>query len=347
MSYGSASKLLHYLALDSRAGTDLLFDIEQVLYGRGASSAVNGEHVFVSGMARAGTTILMRAIYETGEFASLTYRDMPFVMAPNLWSKLTQKSTRRTRKELRAHGDRIWIDFDSPEALEEVFWRAKSGEEYIREHKLIPHDATPETIEAFRRYVSLINLRYAKKRYLSKNNNNALRLYSISAAFPNAIIIIPFRDPLQQAQSLLTQHKKFCARHQANRFSKQYMSWLVHHEFGLDHRPFHFDGDAMTSNQTVGIDYWLLQWTHTYRHLMKIHGQAPHNIIFVGYEELCRTDDKLWRSLCNRIAISGRNPNFIANVTQAPTTQNVNLASGAKALYAKLSELSRQQLGLC
>ena len=40
-------------------------------------------------MARSGSTILLNSIYKTDIFASLTYADMPFVLAPNLWSKIS------------------------------------------------------------------------------------------------------------------------------------------------------------------------------------------------------------------------------------------------------------------
>ena len=38
------------------------------------------EHVFITGLARSGTTILLNALYKSNIFASLTYSDMPFVL---------------------------------------------------------------------------------------------------------------------------------------------------------------------------------------------------------------------------------------------------------------------------
>ena len=49
-------------------------------------------HVFVTGMARSGTTILLQALHDTGKFASLTYADMPIVLSPNLWSKFNNNN---------------------------------------------------------------------------------------------------------------------------------------------------------------------------------------------------------------------------------------------------------------
>ena len=77
---------------------------------------------FVSGLARSGTTILLNAIYESDEFSSLSYKDMPFVLAPNLWSKLSFAIKKDIDLVERAHGDGIKVSTDSPEAFEEVFW---------------------------------------------------------------------------------------------------------------------------------------------------------------------------------------------------------------------------------
>ena len=85
--YGLLSRLLHRLALGVPAIAEASFDAEQALLGRQSIPAHGGRHVFVAGLARSGTTVLMRSLFETGEFCSLTYRDMPFVLAPGLWSR--------------------------------------------------------------------------------------------------------------------------------------------------------------------------------------------------------------------------------------------------------------------
>lgn len=54
----------------------------------------------------------------------------------------------------------------------------------------------------------LVLLRHGGARYLSKNNNNILRLEALATSFPDALLIHPFRDPLQQALSLLSQHRR-------------------------------------------------------------------------------------------------------------------------------------------
>ena len=73
------------------------------------------------------STILLNAIYKSNVFASLSYSDMPFVLAPNLWSKISFKKKDLELKE-RAHGDGIKVSTESPEAFEEVFWKTFAEE---------------------------------------------------------------------------------------------------------------------------------------------------------------------------------------------------------------------------
>ena len=173
--YGLASRLLHRFALGLPLVAQASFDIERAL--QGVKHSRNGPHVFVAGLARAGTTILLRALHETGGFRSLTYRDMPFVLMPNVWKRISRASRKHTEEKERAHGDRIQVSFDSPEAFEEVFWRTFCRDDYIKDDHLRPHSADGETIDRFVAFVAqvLASSGSRQARYLSKNNNNILR----------------------------------------------------------------------------------------------------------------------------------------------------------------------------
>ena len=117
--------------------------------------------------------------------------------------------------------------------------------------------------------MSLILHKYSKKLYLSKNNNNISRLISITKAFPNCLIIIPFRDPIQQANSLLSQHKNFTKIQNENKFVKSYMTYLAHHEFGAIYRPFEFESNFETNFDFNSLEYWLEQWIIAYTYLTR------------------------------------------------------------------------------
>lgn len=298
-NYGTGSKFLHHMVLGNNFLGETLFDIERSLFP--PNIAPGKSHVFVAGLARAGTTVLMRTLYENGKFTSLTYRDMPFILAPNLWRRISGFSRQDTGMQERAHGDGLTIDYDSPEALEEVFWRTFCGKDYITENGLIPMTADDETLDKFKTFVGLVLNKTRDNCYLSKNNNNILRLNSIARAFPDALIIVPFRDPLQQAFSLLNQHKKFLKKHSEDPFAKKYMTWLAHHEFGADHRPFLFDGINENEENTQNLSYWLMIWINTYSYLMK---NLPAQAVFLSYESLCDQTESVWKKLGKQINLS-------------------------------------------
>ena len=335
--YSLTSRLLHRLALGNRMIAEMAFDFELASCKPQTDRIKELPHVLVTGLARAGTTILMREIHRTGEFRSLTYRDMPFVLAPNLWARFSRGSRQSAQARERAHGDGLLVGYDSPEALEEVFWRIFAGRQYIRPDRLEPMRADPDLVEQFRQYIGCIVSGREGQRYLSKNNNNVLRLGSLGKAFPQARVLIPFRDPLAQSRSLHRQHLRFIEAHRGDPFSRQYMTWLVHHEFGADHRPFRFPGQPELPGDHGQPDYWLQNWINTYRHL---DANAPANCLWVSYEQLCARPEAVLARIgqAATIRIDPAGASEIRPAAPAPDPDGISpeLLESARSLYQNL-----------
>lgn len=289
------------------------FDVEKALY---RSEHTLTQCVFVAGLARAGTTALLNALHQTDLYASLTYADMPFVLAPNCWQTFSGK-TRHRNMGMRAHGDGIAIATNSPEAFEEVFWQT-FGHEEDAEH-------------LFRTYIALIAKRYRKTRYLSKNNQNIRRLPLLAQWLPDAVLLIPYRDPLQHAYSLLRQHQHFCRLQTQQPFVREYMRLIRHSEFGLDYQPISQSGRHSDPHQ---LNHWLEQWLLTYQRVLTLKQSYP-QIHMVCYEWLC-ADKVTWRSLCRQLKIKPpSNHPFRLNL-KSPTQPY------DKALLAKCQQLYQQ-----
>jgi len=270
-NYSWLQQKLHQFALSSQFMREVTFDVESSSI---STNQPNDNHVFVAGLARSGTTILLNALYESNEFASLSYQDMPFVLAPNLWAKLSFNKQDIDLVE-RAHGDGIKVSIESPEAFEEVFWMTfNQGDE--------------DAQEKFKTYVQLINQKYQKGRYLSKNNQNIRRLELISRTFPNSKILIPFRNPIQHAYSLLSQHKRFIEDSKQDKFISNYMKWIGHTEFGPNYTPIHNRNLSFKNN--LDINHWLEQWYLTYHNCLEILTNKE-NIYFNCYEQLCNSKE--------------------------------------------------------
>lgn len=279
-------RLLQRIALGNPAVLDMSFDLERRRYLDRALEKPRGAPVFVTGLARAGTTIILRALHESGEFAALTYRDLPFPLAPNHWADISHRLKRQVALKERSHGDGILHDLDSPEAIEEVFWRHHEGDRYIGERGLIPVAPKPSTLDAFAEYVRLVQLRYNRHRYLSKNNNNVLRLPALVSTLPDARLVHPFRDPLQQAASLLNQHWRARSLASDDPFRARFMGWMGHHEFGVDQRRFVFPGGPEGYEDSNSLDYWLKSWIAVYSHLIEMPMAVRRTQLFLDYDLL-------------------------------------------------------------
>ena len=237
-NYSWLQQRLHQFALSSQFMREVTFDIESSFL---LPIQQNDNHAFVAGLARSGTTVLLNALYESHEFASLSYKDMPFVLAPNLWSKLSFNKKNTDLVE-RAHGDGIKVSTESPEAFEEVFWKTFD-------------ESNAETKEKFKTYINFVLKRYKKDRYLSKNNQNIRRLGLINNILPNSKILIPFRDPLQHTFSLITQHKRFIAKSNKDVFISRYMNLIGHTEFGKEYECIY--SDNLEFQDDLHINHWL------------------------------------------------------------------------------------------
>ena len=235
--------------------------------------------LFITGLPRSGTTSLLNFLYSSDEYASLTYNNMPFILSPH-FSKLFNK--KNTPKKERVHGDGIAFDINSPEALDEVFFN--NDDEFIK-HEL-------------ENYIQLILLSNKKKKYLSKNNLNYKRINLINSILPNSIFLIPIREPLQHANSLLNQHLHFSQLQKDDDFIRRYMNYLGHNEFGLNHKPWN---DPINYQDRGKIDYWLEQWFLFYKDIYNKY-QSYTNCYFVLYEEL--TNANYIKTLLKKINFS-------------------------------------------
>lgn len=332
--YSALDRLLHRLALASPMRAEMLHDVERGLY-LSSAPADGGRHVFVCGLARAGTTILMRELHRSGAFGSLTYADMPFVLAPNLWRKLSARGDDPGEKAERAHGDGIEVDQNSPEALDEVYWRVFAGEEYIRRDRLIPHRPDGDAVEGYRDLIRLVLRHTGKGRYLAKNNNHILRLGTLAGAFPDSLFLVPVRAPAAHAQSLLSQHRRFAA---SDAFTQSYMRWLGHHEFGATHRPFAWNGVAEAGDPDT-LDYWLAQWVAAHRVLLEA-AKAHDTVRLVPSDRLAR-DPALWPAIARAAGIDATP---LQEIRAMPERADAASSDEADALYTELMDVAARAL---
>lgn len=307
-NYSALDRLLHRLAFAGPTVQLMAADCEDLLFASDIRDVRADAPIFMTSLPRAGTTILLSALNQLPGLGTHLYRDMPFVMAPLLWSRMSRPHQKQAKLQERAHGDGMKVGFDSPEAFEEIIWRTfwpqKYGTEGIRLWDRRDVDAKAQKFmeEHFRKIVAIRCGEHASSgRYLSKNNANIARLDYIATAMPNAKILVPVREPADHAASLLKQHRNFLAIHARDPFAKAYMADIGHYEFGELHRPILFPGVAELRGryQTGDIDYWLAYWIAAFEHVLSMRSR----VILVSYEEICADGALAIERLCKRLGI--------------------------------------------
>ncbi len=314
-NYSWLQQALHKFALSSQFIREASFEVEKLLI---KPQQKTDNHVFISGLARSGSTIILRALFESKKFSSLLYKDMPFVLAPNFWSTLSSSSTDIIKTE-RSHGDGIMVSLESPEAFEEVFWKTFS-------------DKKNDSNEKFKTYTNLINHKYQKNRYLSKNNQNIKRIKLINKIFPKSRIFIPFRNPIQQANSLLVQHKRFIEASKKDKFVSDYMGLIGHTEFGPKYIP-QFKNNIKFEND-FEINHWIEQWILIYKNCLTDF-EDNNSVEFICYEELCRSKN-YWSKILETLGVSYYDFDFKESKAQILLDLDEDITEQALNLYSKI-----------
>ena len=243
-SYSRLDRIMHGMAFSTIELQKALADIEDRLYASRFSQVQIDRPVFITSLPRAGTTLLLEIVASLDAFASHTYRDMPFLLTPMLWNSISRPFHKPGAVVERAHGDGMTVGYDSPEAFEELLWRAFWPGKYRRD-RIEPWQADDldpygEFEQFMRSHVrKLIALRAGSRpaRYVSKNNANIARIPKIRSLFPDAVILVPFRNPVDHTGSMLRQHLGFLEIHANDEFARRYMEYTGHFDFGPTSSP--------------------------------------------------------------------------------------------------------------
>ena len=349
--YPTGDRLLHAMAFASPHVLRTASRIEDRLLRDGAREP-SGPPIFVTSLARAGTTALLNALHEVPGIATHTYRDMPFLTAPSLWNRVAGGARRRVEARERAHGDGLQIDLESPEAFEEVIWKMFWPEKYQGPTIGLwrPADRRPEAERFLERHMGkVVRARLVQAgddgvttaRYCSKNNANIARIPYLVEAFPGCRIVVPIRRPECHAASSLRQHRNFLARQADDDFVRRYMRDLGHYEFGLVHKPVRFPGFDPGRYDPTTPDYWLDHWIHAFREVLT-HGAS---CVLVSQDVLRASPQGTMTNLCD---VLGLDPSgvrfetyFRSTADESPTdVYDPELYAEAAALYDELERLA-------
>lgn len=348
--YSTADRLVHEVAFATRPLQTTVAAVEDKVFARRLSSR-STRPVFITALPRAGTTLMLELCCELPEFASHSYRHMPFVLTPMLWQKLSARFRARDEARERAHGDGMLVSVESPEAFEEIIWMSFWRGHY-RADSIAPWGTRPSpAFDAFfarhrDKIVALDSRRDAQpSRYISKNNLNIARVQRLVEHIPDCRVLIPFRDPWQHAWSLLTQHRHFTRMHREDEFARIYMAGIGHFDFGANLKPVDFDGWlAHAQCRDAGsYAFWLAYWCAAYRHLL---ARQCERIRFSDFDALCAVPERGLQRIAEYLEVADA-ARLVAQAgrLRAPRSAEVprdeidaTLRTEVDALYAQLRQ---------
>lgn len=248
--------------------------------------------IYVGGLARSGSTIVLEMLAAHSQAASHRYQDFPFIPTPYVWGRALQLNPARKTApaQERAHGDGMLITPQSPEAMEEALWmhffpQAHRGVS----HTLDGNTSNPRFERFYRNHIRKLLLLHNAQRYVCKSNYVGTRMGYLRTIFPDARFIIPVREPANHIASLMRQHKRFCELGSKDPRIVEHMDSVGHFEFGLHRKPIH-TGDtaayeairaAWENGDELGG--WAILWATVYAH---IHAHMPPGALLLHFESL-------------------------------------------------------------
>ena len=368
--YSAPDRFLHRVAFATIPIQRALADLEDRIYAGRIANIEIERPVFIASLPRAGTTLLLETLCSSGAFVAHTYRHMPFLFIPLLWNAISRRFRLRGGGVERAHGDGLTIGYDSAEAFEEALWRAFHRNRYLPDR--IPpwpddgsasrDDAASEFDTFIKNHMrKLIALQVSQRqgqgqansesgnapRYISKNNGNLSRLTQITRLFPDATVLVPLRNPVDHAASLLRAHLRFEEVHAREPFTRRYMQDVGHFDFGANLRPIDFDHwlDRAPPEPADNANFWLTYWRAAFTH---IHANANGNIVLVDYDGLCAEPAAHLERIARKTGLAERT--ILAPASgrfRAPTRYDAAALGMDEALSESAAEIHRELLPRC
>lgn len=267
--------------------------------------------IYITGLARSGTTILLEKLASHPDLVSYRYKDFPLVYIPVWWDRFLKRASSGNIKSVeRAHKDRIKITPDSPEAMEEIIWMSffKDIHETSKTNSLDKNTRNNDFVDFYKNNIRKILFSRIGKRYIAKGNYNISRIEYINTIFPDAKFIVAIRNPVDHIASLMKQHSLFCKLEQDDKKVLSYMQTLGHFEFGLDRRPINFGNNNIVQqiekcwNNGEEVRGWALSWSSVYAYVADLleDKHLVNKIILVNYDELCKNPSETLQSIYSK-----------------------------------------------
>lgn len=258
--------------------------------------------IYISGLARSGTTILLEILSHHSKLAYHSYRDFATMFTPYIANKIYHffdSFCREEKPQERSHKDGIMVSSRSPEAMEEILWQYFFTDLHSQEQTNIldRKNANKKFADFYSQHIKKLLLAQQKKYYIAKSNYNITRVDYILSLFPDAKFVIVVRDPVAHIDSYIQTHQHFVKQQKQNKNALKHMNLSGHFEFGLNFKPIVIDSknnkiikEEFAKNNLIHA--FSLYWNEIHNYINQISQNFKENILLVRYEDLCNKKSK-------------------------------------------------------
>jgi hypothetical protein len=329
------NKILHQIVFKNPNLNKLFYEFEKK-----ETENKSFERIIISGLARSGTTSLLRELVKNDLTCSLKYENMPLILAPNMQKLLSYFSGNSVKEVERSHQDGIMINTSSSEAFDEVFFQVYERNSYTFKNHLNEYDS--KHINSYIEFINHFLITNNRNIYVTKNNNHILRLPEIikSGKFK---IFITFRDPLTHASSLKKQDLIHSSLQKKDTFALDYMNFLGHFEFGLNKKYFNFMNPRVNVLDYDCNDFWLAQWINYYEHIITLI-KKYHGINLINFDDWCSKDELLLNKIKYITGITLNKKDVYLPPIKPQFQVNENLLKIADNIFQNLIILYKKQI---
>lgn len=334
-------------------------DLETEQHREALAAIAIDRPVYIAGIARSGSTILLEMLSRHPAVATHQYRDFPLVLAPVHWDRVFgQRQAGQIEAVERAHKDRIKVTPSSPEAMEEVLWMAffPHLHDPNRSQVLDATTSAPAFEEFYRAHIKKLLMIRDGRRYLAKANYDVTRLAYLHKLFPDARFIVPVREPLWHVASLVKQHRLFVAGETADPRIRRHMRRAGHFEFGLDRHAIN-TGDVDGAGRIEALwsagrdpEGYARLWAQTYGFVLDQLAEQPtlaDAVRIVRYEDFCARPAMELEAIAAHVGLDF-SPSAIADMASAissPDYYSPGFDAGEPALIGEITRTTAGRLG--
>ncbi len=290
--------------------------------------------IYVTGFARAGSTIVLEMLNNHADLTSHRYFQIGSPSTPYFMNRFIEKVPLMTEFSERVHNDRIRVNRDSPEGLEETYWQ-NHFENILDENE---PDILDEAInnDEFERFYSnqmrKLIISQEGNRYVAKNNYVITRIDYVRKMFPKSKFIIMVRNPINHIASLIKQDILIRRLEMQDPRLVDWERMVGHREFGIAKKCINVGNNVSEiRSRWKREDSYVLGWARYWRDMYQyIHEKSKKtkDLLLVRYEDLCEKSAVTIDSIFDYLAIddySGIKKKY-ADILEKPKYYNISFS---------------------